>query len=93
MTDPENIETPSDPATWQGKLTSDAAAAAQLADELEVTGRPRLRSDARQLLADLIRPHRRAIGWVLLAVLVQVAATMAAPWLIGVAIDDSLPKA
>ena len=91
MSDPENIETPSDPATWQGKLTPEAAA--PLADEVEVTGRPRLRSDARQLLADLIRPHRRAIGWVLLAVLVQVAATMAAPWLIGVAIDDSLPAA
>ncbi|MDQ2751267.1 MAG: ABC transporter ATP-binding protein/permease [Actinomycetota bacterium] len=93
MSDPENIETPSDPTHWQGKLTADAAAAAALADEVVITGRPRLRSDARQLLADLLRPHRRAIGWVLLAVLVQVAATMAAPWLIGVAIDDSLPDA
>ncbi|PZS27997.1 MAG: ABC transporter [Pseudonocardiales bacterium] len=93
MTDPENIETPSDPASWQGKLTPDGTTTTQLADEVEVTGRPRLRSDARQLLAELIRPHRRAIGWVLLAVLVQVAATMAAPWLIGVAIDDSLPAA
>ncbi|MDT4980620.1 MAG: ATP-binding cassette, subfamily bacterial, partial [Pseudonocardiales bacterium] len=31
--------------------------------------------------------------WVLLAALVQVAATLAAPWLIGVAIDNSLPAA
>ncbi|MFN2518538.1 MAG: ABC transporter ATP-binding protein [Jatrophihabitantaceae bacterium] len=93
MSDPENIETPSDPATWQGKLTPDAAQAARIHDEVQTTGRPRLRSDARRLLADLIRPHRRAIGWVLMAVLVQVAATMAAPWLIGVAIDDSLPAA
>jgi len=93
VTDPENIETPSDPTSWQGRLTPDASKAVRVHDEVEVTGRPQLRSDARQLLADLIRPHRRAIGWVLLAVLVQVAATMAAPWLIGVAIDDSLPAA
>ncbi|PZS16171.1 MAG: ABC transporter [Pseudonocardiales bacterium] len=93
MSDPENIETPSDPANWQGKLTPDAAQAARMHDDVHTAARAQLRSEARQLLADLIRPHRRAIGWVLLAVLVQVAATMAGPWLVGVAIDDSLPAA
>jgi ATP-binding cassette, subfamily B, bacterial len=93
MSDPENIERPSDPASWQGKLTPDAAEAARVHDEPITTGRPKLRSDARRLLAELIRPHRRAIAWVLVAVLVQVSATMAAPWLIGIAIDDSLPAA
>jgi len=48
---------------------------------------------ARALLGELIRPHRRAIAGVLLIVLVQVAATMAEPWLIGVAIDTSVPHA
>ncbi|HZY76035.1 MAG TPA: ABC transporter ATP-binding protein [Jatrophihabitantaceae bacterium] len=48
---------------------------------------------ARALLADLVRPHRRAIAVVLLIVLVQVAATMAEPWLIGIAIDTSVPHA
>jgi len=93
MSDPENIEHPSDPASWRGKLTPDAAEAARVHDEVQITGRPRLRSNARRLLLELVRPHRRAIGWVLVAVLVQVAATMAGPWLIGVAIDDSLPAA
>jgi len=78
---------------WRGKLTSDAEAA-QIADEQAVTrGRPRLPGDARRLLGELVRPHRGAIVFVVLIVLVQVGATMAAPWLIGVAIDQSLPQA
>jgi ABC-type multidrug transport system fused ATPase/permease subunit len=93
MTDPEEIEHFAEPTTWQGQLTPDAAAAAAQADEFVTTGRPRLHKDARRLLADLVRPHRRAILVVLAAALVQVAATMAAPWLIGVAIDESLPAA
>jgi ABC-type multidrug transport system fused ATPase/permease subunit len=93
MSEPELIERPSDPATWQGQLTHDAAALAQQQDDLVASGRPRLRSDARRLLGSLVRPHRRAILGVLLIVLVQVAATMAGPWLIGVAIDSSLPDA
>jgi ATP-binding cassette subfamily B protein len=80
--------------SWQGKLTEDAHKSADEQDDLViVTGRPRLRSDARVLLADLIRPHRRAIAGVLAIVLVQVAATMAGPWLVGIAIDSSLPRA
>ena len=91
MTDPDNIERPSDPANWQGTLTPDATARDR--DEPTADTRLRLRANARRLLAELLRPHRRAIAWVLAAALVQVSATMAAPWLIGVAIDDSLPAA
>ncbi|HEU5005596.1 MAG TPA: ABC transporter ATP-binding protein [Jatrophihabitantaceae bacterium] len=57
---------------------------------LELQERRRL---ARALLAELVRPHRRAIAVVLLIVLVQVTATMAEPWLIGIAIDTSVPHA
>jgi ABC-type multidrug transport system fused ATPase/permease subunit len=57
---------------------------------LETGERRRL---ARALLGELVRPHRRPIAVVLLIVLVQVAATMAEPWLIGVAIDTSVPHA
>jgi ATP-binding cassette, subfamily B, bacterial len=78
---------------WQGQLTDEAAHTAQKQDDLVVTGRPRLHSDARRLLTDLLRPHRRAVAAVLLIVLVQVGATMAGPWLVGVAIDSSLPEA
>jgi ATP-binding cassette subfamily B protein len=89
----EQIETPSDPATWQGKLTDDATLAAAVQDDVVITGRPRLRSDARVLLGELVRPHKRAIAAVLAIVILQVAATMAGPWLVGVAIDTSLPNA
>jgi ABC-type multidrug transport system fused ATPase/permease subunit len=92
MTDPDVVERPSDPSNWQGKLTPDAAATAKAQDEPVAAGL-RLRTNGRRLLVELIRPHRRPIAWVLLAVLVQVGATMAGPWLIGVAIDDSLPDA
>jgi len=87
------IETPSDPAHWRGQLTDEAAASNRDQDEPPIGGKARLHGDARALLGELIRPHRRAIAGVLVIVLVQVAATMAAPWLIGVAIDHSLPQA
>ncbi len=93
MSEPEGSEYRTDPSTWQGRLTSQAAAAAAPADELVLTRRPKLHADARRLLADLVRPHRRAIAVVMAAALAQVGATMAAPWLIGVAIDDALPAA
>jgi ATP-binding cassette, subfamily B, bacterial len=93
MTAPGSQEQPSAPTHWQGRLTADAAQTQGGQDAVVATGRPKLRSDARRLLADLVRPHRRAISWVLLIVLVQTTATMAAPWLIGIAIDTSLPAA
>jgi ABC-type multidrug transport system fused ATPase/permease subunit len=87
------IETPSDPAHWQGKLTPDADAAQREQDEPAAGDRAKLRADARRLLGELVRPHRRAIAVVLAIALLQVAATMAAPWLIGIAIDRALPQA
>jgi ABC-type multidrug transport system fused ATPase/permease subunit len=82
----------SDDRDWQGELTAEAEAARK-ADDRATAGRPRLHSDARTLLGELVRPHRRAIATVVAIVLVQVAATMAGPWLVGVAIDRSLPQA
>ncbi|HEV7205922.1 MAG TPA: ABC transporter ATP-binding protein [Jatrophihabitans sp.] len=85
------IEHPSDPSTWQGQLTPDAQKDARAQDD---PGRGvHLHDDARALLLDLIRPHRRRVTVVLGLVLLQVVATMAAPWLVGVAIDQSLPDA
>ncbi len=77
---------------WRGRLTTEAEAAHQ-AEQVLVTGRPKLHREARQLLGELVRPHRRAIAFVVAIVLVQVAATMAGPWLVGIAIDQSLPQA
>ncbi|MEP6598503.1 MAG: ABC transporter ATP-binding protein [Actinomycetota bacterium] len=80
-------------AEWQGRLTAEAEAAQRDDDLATPTGRPKLRGEARGLLADLLRPHRRAVVEVLLLALLQVTATMAAPWLIGVAIDRAVPDA
>jgi ATP-binding cassette, subfamily B, bacterial len=78
---------------WRGQLAQTADEETRRAEEFVPSGRPRLREDARTLLGELVRPHRGAIAAVLFIVLVQVAATMAGPWLIGYAIDTSLPQA
>ena len=85
------VENPSEAVTWQGQVTRDSQAHAN-AEQDAVPGIT-LRSAGRKLLAELVRPYRRPIIGVLLIVLAQVAATMAAPWLVGVAIDSSLPDA
>jgi ABC-type multidrug transport system fused ATPase/permease subunit len=54
---------------------------------------PHDRAGARRLLGALVRPHRAAIVAVMAVALLQVGATMAAPWLIGIAIDHALPQA
>jgi ATP-binding cassette, subfamily B, bacterial len=50
-----------------------------------------LRARSRRLLGSLLRPHRRALLVVIAVVLVQNAASMAGPWLVGVAIDRGIP--
>jgi ABC-type multidrug transport system fused ATPase/permease subunit len=74
--------------TWQGTLPPEAGK-----DDPPSAHGIKLRSAGRTLLAELVRPYRRAIVGVLLIVCAQVGATMAGPWLVGVAIDDSLPAA
>lgn len=78
---------------WQGQLTEEALALQEADEKAAASGRAGLQDDARRLLADLLRPHRRAITWVLLIALVQVGATMAEPWLVGIAIDRAIPDA
>ncbi len=47
-------------ADWLGRVSDDAAALQKQQDDPLATGRPQLRQEARSLLADLVRPHRRA---------------------------------
>jgi ATP-binding cassette subfamily B protein len=82
------VENASEAVSWQGKQAPDA----RPADEPTAHG-IKLHTAGRRLLGELLRPYRRPITGVLLVVLLQVAATMAGPWLVGVAIDDSLPDA
>ena len=50
-----------------------------------------LRRRSRVLLTDLLRPHRRAVGWTATAIMVSSLAALAGPWLIGLAIDNGIP--
>jgi ABC-type multidrug transport system fused ATPase/permease subunit len=87
----EVLEQPPETGDWQGRLSSDSQARAN-ADE-DVNSGIKLHSAGRTLLGELLRPYKKPIIGVLLVVFAQVAATMAGPWLVGVAIDDALPDA
>ncbi|MFL6130176.1 MAG: ABC transporter ATP-binding protein [Mycobacteriales bacterium] len=77
---------PSAPSTpdWRGVAAEDV-------DELPERVGILLRARSRRLLRLLLRPHRRALWTVLVLVLVQNAAAMAGPWLVGVGIDRGIP--
>jgi ATP-binding cassette subfamily B protein len=75
---------------WRGRLDAHEAEDDQ---EVPAFGRPRLEREARRLLTDLLRPYRRRIALVLALVVGQVVTTMAAPLLIGLAIDHGMPDA
>ena len=50
-----------------------------------------LRERSRRLLADLLRPHRRAVIATISLIVVESLAALAGPWLVGIAIDAGLP--
>jgi ATP-binding cassette, subfamily B, bacterial len=51
----------------------------------------RLRAGSRALLGSLLRPHRRALVWVAVLLLLQSAAEMSGPYLVKIGIDKGLP--
>ena len=65
--------------------------AAETADELSAPIEALLRKRSRRLLGDLLRPHRRAVAMMGSAIVVASLASLAGPWLIGVAIDSGIP--
>jgi ABC-type multidrug transport system fused ATPase/permease subunit len=70
--------------SWRG-------VAAETADELSAPIEALLRKRSRRLLADLLRPHRRAVALTAAAIIVASLASLAGPWLIGLAIDNGIP--
>jgi ATP-binding cassette subfamily B protein len=69
---------------WRGVATEES-------DDLPAGAGGFLRARSRRLLGELLRPHRRSL-WVLLAtIVVQNAAWLAGPLLIGVGIDVAVP--
>ena len=69
---------------WRGIATEDV-------DDLPSGAGVFLRARSRRLLGELLRPHRRQVRWLLLVILVQNAAWLAGPWLVGLGIDNALP--
>ncbi len=66
--------------------------AAEQREDLSATQSLRLRERSRRLLADLLRPHRRALWVLLVLVVTENLASLAGPYLIGVGIDRGLPS-
>lgn len=50
-----------------------------------------LRARSRRLLGSLLTPHRRALSWMGLVVVLETAAEMAGPYLVKVGIDKGIP--
>jgi ABC-type multidrug transport system fused ATPase/permease subunit len=75
---------PGAPPSWRG-------IGSEQVDDVSAPLAALLRRRSRVLLTDLLRPHRRAVGWTALAIMVSSLAALAGPWLIGVAIDNGIP--
>ena len=71
-------------ADWRGVATESD-------DALTASASTFLRGRSRQLLGELVRPHRRSLWWLLAVIVVQNLAWLAGPFLIGVGIDSAVP--
>jgi ATP-binding cassette, subfamily B, bacterial len=69
---------------WRGVAAEDVD---ELPEKISIV----LRARSRRLLGSLLRPHRKALWVALVLVLLQNAAAMAGPWLVGVGIDKGIP--
>jgi len=75
-------------------MTADAAwrgIAAEKVDDVPASLAVLLRRRSRTLLGDLLRPHRREVTWTGAAIVVASLASLAGPWLVGIAIDAGIP--
>jgi ATP-binding cassette, subfamily B, bacterial len=72
------------PPSWRG-------IGSEQVDDVSAPLAALLRRRSRVLLSDLLRPHRRAVGWTATAIMVSSLAALAGPWLIGLAIDNGIP--
>src|SRR5918998_1522337 len=68
---------------WRGVLSEPGEESERLT--------PAPRHGSRRLLADLLRPHRGRLALVIAVVVVENAARLSLPWLVGLGIDRGLP--
>jgi ATP-binding cassette subfamily B protein len=71
-------------ADWRGVAGEDA-------EEVSASGSSFLRGRSRRLLGELLRPHRRRLWLLLCVIIVQNAAWLAGPLLVGIGIDHAVP--
>ena len=86
-TPPESTAQPaldSEEQAWRGKSE-------QAPDIETVELSAALRGRSRRLLRLLLRPHKRALWWAIVLLLIQNAAAMAGPYLVKVGIDRGIP--
>ena len=86
----EHIETERQPVddpvqAWRG------VAADGHADSLTDETSARLAVRSRRLLADLLRPYKRVIKWLIVIVVIENAARLSIPYLVKVGIDSGIP--
>jgi ATP-binding cassette, subfamily B, bacterial len=60
-------------------------------EEPDPVGDERMRKASHRLLASLVRPHRRPLGWAVTLLLIQNVAGMAGPYLVKLGIDRGIP--
>jgi ATP-binding cassette, subfamily B, bacterial len=89
QTGPPADQTPGVPASsgadWRG-------VAAQDAEDVSDVGAPLLLRDrSRRLMGQLLRPHKRAMVWIMVAVLIENAARLSVPYLVKEGIDRGIP--
>jgi ABC-type multidrug transport system fused ATPase/permease subunit len=69
---------------WRGVAADDL-------DEISAETQALLAGRSRRLLADLLRPHRKPLRWMLVAVVVENAARLSIPLLVAKGIDEGIP--
>src|ERR671936_2190718 len=80
-----HVVDPTAPLDVTGDELVDAWRGVKAEEEEEVEGglAGLLRSRSRRLLADLVRPHRRAVAWSGVLISVSVSTRLAVPWMIS----------
>jgi ABC-type multidrug transport system fused ATPase/permease subunit len=69
---------------WRGVAAEDGE---EIPDKVSLV----LQARSRRLLGSLLRPHRRILGWLGVAVLVENAARLSVPYLVKEGIDKGIP--
>jgi ABC-type multidrug transport system fused ATPase/permease subunit len=82
---PAELEAQEVNRAWRGIAEADAAEARERARA------GKMGSNARALLADLLRPYRRSLYWLMVVVIIENVSRLSIPYLVKLGIDDGIP--